>query len=94
VPDVLLPWEGEWVRVERDRSWSFVRCCVCGRPLQGTKSREAGVGPECRRGYSEAGLRILRAHALKQDRMRWKLDRWQPPWRRKVVSRDRNRPAG
>jgi Family of unknown function (DUF6011) len=81
-PDPLLPWEGEWVRVDPDRSWSFVRCICCGHRLTDARSRKLGVGPDCRRSYSDAGLRILVANALKQDRMRWKLDRWTPPWRR------------
>jgi hypothetical protein len=46
-----------------------IRCCSCGRALRDAKSKTFGIGPECRRGESEAVLAsvltplVAKAHA-------------------------------
>jgi hypothetical protein len=52
---------GDAIRCDRDacraRFAAFaIRCADCGRPLTDATSKTFGIGPECRRGYSEAWL--------------------------------------
>ncbi|MFD4016953.1 DUF6011 domain-containing protein [Streptomyces sindenensis] len=76
-PDGLpepLPGTGEAVRAETaaddgtPERRRLVRCRLCGRPLTGTDSRRAGLGPSCDAKLHPAPPDIrTRRHVVEQD---------------------------
>ncbi|MFG3405587.1 DUF6011 domain-containing protein [Streptomyces sp. NPDC048142] len=53
---------------EQPRSRRLVRCRLCGRPLTGTDSRRAGLGPSCDAKLHPAPPDIrTRRHEVEQD---------------------------
>lgn len=66
-----LPWVGEHVRVNEDRSVEWVRCVVCNRGLTTPESRALGVGSKCIEQTTEELRQELRETARVRDRRRW-----------------------
>lgn len=69
-----LPWKGHYLRVERDRSTTWLRCANCGRRLSDPESMARGVGPDCLRDHEAEYLAERLAEARENDRKCWRYD--------------------